>query len=341
MTSSILHALLFAHLFSVLTYPRPYFYSHVYSTYHAPTFSYYSSPAYSSHYAAPHVASNGHVVHSTAAATAATSTAARGTPVAQARPVATATPVAHGRPVATATATPVGRPTATATPARPTATAHRPTTRSRWGTVRRAHSFGHFCFVADAQVLLPSGSTAAISSLREGASVLGWPNAAAAAAGKPAAALTVSRVLKFSHGAAPLRGLHLTTRDGESLSLPPFVTANHPLVTADGGWAAADAELARAELDAYVPNATLWKDKPYHAPAVATMAPGLRLLVTPSAAGSKTVRVPEAAKLERIVDDAAQATGDPAAAYDGPVYSLELEEADLSVYVVNGVLVMD
>jgi hypothetical protein len=161
MTSTILHALLFAHLFSIMSYPRTHFYTSVHTSYHYSSTPYYQSSAYSSRYGSPNVV-NGRVVHTPTAAAAAgrgPTGPVRGTPVAQARPVATGTPLnrggtptAVGRPVSSSsswnpfnrgsasspTTAPTSRPTSTSSPT--TAPTSRPTsTSSRWSTVRRSY----------------------------------------------------------------------------------------------------------------------------------------------------------------------------------------------------------
>ena len=51
LTPNILQILLLSHMYSVMAYPRTYYYSTVaHSGWHAPTTAYYSSAAYSAHY---------------------------------------------------------------------------------------------------------------------------------------------------------------------------------------------------------------------------------------------------------------------------------------------------
>lgn len=356
LTSTMLHALLFAHLYSVLAYPRTTFYSTYH--WHTPHTAYYSSPAYTRHYGSPVVA-NGHIVHRTnptyAAAHPPKGVPGGGTPVARATPVATGRPVTGGRPVGgapiatgrpVATATPVAKPVAHATPvAKPAAhvTPSRPTA-SRWRTVRHSHSFR--CFASHALVTLADGRTSPISAVAAGDYVLGWPNAAAASAGKPARAMRVSKATTrpFDAHAAPLRGLALSAADGRALTLPPFVTTNHPMLTAGGKWAAVDAALAHEELEAYIPDAAQWQGRAYAPPPVGALTPGVHVYIAPAgveAAGGDVVAFPAA--LSEVLESGAQVAGGGKASveYTGSVYSLELDVAELAVYIVNGVLVMD
>ena len=110
LTHVMLQALLFSHLYRVMTFPHAGFVSSY--GWHSPTTVYYHSPAYTAHYGAPSFV-NGRVVHSTAGAGG--TPVVRGTPVAQARPVAVGRPV--GGTTAAASSTPIaGTPVATGKP---------------------------------------------------------------------------------------------------------------------------------------------------------------------------------------------------------------------------------
>jgi hypothetical protein len=89
LTSTMLHALLFAHLYSVLAYPRGMYYggAHYFGR---PTTAFYHSSAYTSHYGAPMRGANGGMSYPRAAGAGGGmgGTGRVGTPVAQARPVA-------------------------------------------------------------------------------------------------------------------------------------------------------------------------------------------------------------------------------------------------------------
>ena len=326
MSHALLNALLISHIYHSLSYSNAYYYSRP-ALFHAPTTAYYTSAAYSSRYGAPTV-QNGRVVHSPAAAV--------GTPVARGTPISRATPVAVGRPVgAGASSAPVAaaRPVATATSSRPSfgSSFNRPTTASRgWSTARTAHrsSRGFSCFAADAPVRRPDGRTTPIVALRPGDEVAGWASAADALSGKPPRALRVSAVQHVAAG-PPLHGLALRRSGGERIKLAPFVTANHPLLGADGRWLAMDVHYAQAELDAYVPNATVWRGAPVHRPKLSALRSGERMLRSAAAGGA----VAESVVVESVVEGDADAAG--------PVYSLELEVAGFAVYIVNGMLAMD
>ena len=319
LTHAMLTALLMSHMYSAMAYPRATFYSSY--AWHPATTAYYSSPAYTSHFGAPQVV-GGQVVHSGTTGVA----AAHATPVARGTPVARATPVAQGTPVAKGT--PVAQP-------KPAAAA-RPTVSRGWSTARtryRSSSFRGFCFVAHAAVRLPDGSSAPISTLKPGDLVAGWPNAAAVIAGKPASSMRIASVQRMETGGrAPLRGLALSLPHGRTLSLPPFVTTNHPLLAADGSWTAIDPALAASELASYVPNATVWgaASTAYRPPAIEPLAAGVRMLVAPPQTDGASK--PVAASVDQVVEDAK---------YTGAVFSLELDVADLGVYLVNSMLVMD
>ena len=140
-------------------------------------------------------------------------------------------------------------------------------------------------------------------------------------------------------------GLELRTAAGKSRSLAPFVTRNHPLLGSSGQWLAASPADAQAELDGYVPNSTLWAGKPYTPPVVGQLETGTAVLMYAAAAAAAAAGsggggavvskgMVEALTAEKRVVEAEEAEA-------RAVYSLELEVADLAVYAVNGVLVMD
>lgn len=331
LTSIMLQALLISHL------SRAFAPNYFYSSYHfgAPVGAYYASTAYTSHYGPPRVGAGGQVVHGGSPTTTRT-----GTPVAQARPVAKATPVAAGRPVAASTA-PVATARPVATPARPVA---RPPTRG-WATARTAHrSFRFSCFTAASLVALPNGTSVPIHSVRVGDLVAGWASAASVLSGVGASPMRVAKVQRVAKGYAPLRGLELApAAGGEGLTLPPFVTTNHPLLSANGTWAAADPSLASAELAQFSAGGAAGP-----VPRVAKLSKGVQLLLAP-AAGAPS-RAAQPASLTALLDPVDAVKGAAAEEEEeeegsrgdgGAVFSLELEAPGLAVYVVNGVLVMD
>ena len=397
LTSSILHALLFAHIYHSMMYPRVHFYSTVVHTYHVPTTPYYSSAAYSSRYSTP-TTSNGRVVHNpTPAARAgqASTPVARGTPVAQGRPVAGApgaggvpvargtpvaqgTPVAHGTPVAQARpvagATPTAKPAArssffgslfgsrssTSTPtaaSRPSATSYSryssySSRSSGWSSART--SFRSSCFGATAPVTRPDGHTTPISQIQIGDLVAGWSRVEAAVAGEPPRPLRVAAIQHVTAGAPPLLGAQLRLSTGVSVLLPPFVTPNHALLSADGVWRAVDVLAAQAEIDDYIPNATLTAGAPLVRPRVAPLTAGTTLLRAPSVAAelppvsvSRRLSTTElnatlrtdmasgatAAVLEALIDEEGGGGEE--------VFSLELEVGGFAAYLVHGLLVID
>ena len=368
LTHVMLQALLFSHLYRVMTFPHAGFVSSY--GWHSPTTVYYHSPAYTAHYGAPSFV-NGRVVHSTAGAGG--TPVVRGTPVAQARPVAVGrpvggttaaasstpiakgTPVATGKPVAaTAAAKPSGgffgglfggrsssTPTASTPTARPTYT--RPTYRrppTRYTT--RFRSAARFaCFIDTAQVTLMSGLTVPISSLKPGDYVAGWPNKAAVLRNEKAQAIKVRKVEVVEDSYPPLRGFDIVMPDGDRHVRPPFVTTSHALLTVDRGWSALDASLATAELADYRPhNMSGWVEDtggPYRPPTINPLSIGDEVVFAPW--GAPIVR---SATLDHVYHEMSEVTEKYRQdEYYGEVYSLELDVNDFGVYIVNGMLAMD
>jgi len=166
------------------------------------------------------------------------------------------------------------------------------------------------CFAGSAIVLMEDGSERRICSVREGESVLGWPSAEAAAptrgSPRPMRVQTV-QATQLSSVAPALYGVRLQPAAGE-LTLPPFFTANHPLLAADGTWHAVDCGSATAEALADV--------KP--------LLVGSRLATLSAAPGATVTAIAHVGVPPGTV-----------------VYNLELDSPYNAVYIVNGLLCMD
>ena len=128
-------------------------------------------------------------------------------------------------------------------------------------------------------------------------------------------------------GAPEVHGLQL--RCAESLrSLPPFFTANHPLLAADGAWLAVDAEGGAKDA----------------APAqVGPLQVGSTLRVAPEAADAEA----PLKSRRRVAGASVPGEGAVLAVNTEPVpsgtvvYNLELDTPDNAVYMVNQLLCMD
>jgi hypothetical protein len=194
------------------------------------------------------------------------------------------------------------------------------------------------CFSAGAAVTRPDGETVPIESVSIGDFVAGWPSASAAASGEPPRAMRVKRVQHVTEKGLALQGGTLRLLNGTVISVRPFMTPNHALLSPDGTWRAVDAASAQAEVDLYLKSTRVIEDGDKAGPArteVGALAAGMAVLRMPTVSDLKTKTdtklSTEAAILEAIVHDAEA----------DEVWSLELDTVGFGAYIVNGLVVID
>lgn len=196
---------------------------------------------------------------------------------------------------------------------------------------------GRGCFAAGSLVMLADGSTTPIEDIQEGADVLGWQSAADATAGRLAPTpLKVSKLQMHVENKPSLKGLRLVAENKSAYTVPPFVTTNHPLLSADGDIVAIDAELGNSELS------LLAHDKEAKSQIVKPVVTGRTRLLLASSAKKNAPILPVTVEEVMAVSDSPRAVHEEMDEKRGSmlVYHLEFNIAGRPVYIVNDILVM-